>query len=170
MSIVHVDIIFRDLWRNGIYFRVSNSFCLDGCVDLSSIRSIKVITITGLLILGIVLDLGGGPSHDRIGLRYWKNPGPFVQFDGIAGAKGQFLGFVRVLIQAAFSFIGTEVVTVCSLFKINTKSILTMFSDGSCRGEEPSIHHAASDTDSIHPNFPILRREHLRHRVACPFQ
>jgi amino acid transporter len=65
----------------------------------------------GLLILGIVLDLGGGPSHDHIGFRYWKNPGPFVQFDGIVGAKGRFLGFVRVLIQAAFSFIGTEFVT-----------------------------------------------------------
>lgn len=27
--------------------------------------SIKVITIVGLIILGIVLDLGGGPDHDR---------------------------------------------------------------------------------------------------------
>lgn len=76
--------------------------------------SIKVVTITGLLILGIVIDLGGSPSHDRIGFQYWKNPGPFVQFDGIAGAKGRFLGFVRVLIQAAFSFIGTEVVTMAA--------------------------------------------------------
>jgi amino acid transporter len=65
-----------------------------------------------------VLDLGGGPSHDRVGFQYWKNPGPFVQFDGIAGAKGRFLGFVRVLIQAAFSFIGAEVVTVCRLSDI----------------------------------------------------
>lgn len=72
--------------------------------------SIKVITITGLIILGIVLDLGGrlislglatsnlnrntgGPNHDRIGFRYWKHPGPFVQFDGIPGAKGRFLGW-----------------------------------------------------------------------------
>lgn len=31
-------------------------------------RSIKVITITGLIILGIVLDLGGGPNHDRLGM------------------------------------------------------------------------------------------------------
>lgn len=29
--------------------------------------SIKVITIVGLIILGIVLDLGGGPDHDRQG-------------------------------------------------------------------------------------------------------
>lgn len=74
--------------------------------------SIKVITITGLIILGIVLDLGGGPSHDRIGFRYWKHPGPFNQFDGISGAKGRFLAWWDVLTQAAFSFIGTEIVAV----------------------------------------------------------
>ncbi|KAI0374233.1 amino acid permease [Pilatotrama ljubarskyi] len=76
--------------------------------------SIKVITITGLIILGIVLDLGGGPNHDRLGFRYWKNPGPFVQFDNIAGAKGRFLGFFAVLTQAAFSFIGTEIVAIAA--------------------------------------------------------
>lgn len=74
--------------------------------------SIKVITITALIILGIVLDLGGGPSHDRIGFRYWKNPGPFAQYNGIAGVKGQFLGWWAVMTQAAFSFIGTEIVAV----------------------------------------------------------
>ncbi|KAH9082039.1 amino acid permease/ SLC12A domain-containing protein [Lactarius deliciosus] len=76
--------------------------------------SIKVLTITGLIILGIVLDLGGGPDHDRLGFRYWKHPGPFVQFDGIAGAKGRFLGWWAVLTQAAFSFIDTEIVAVSS--------------------------------------------------------
>ncbi|PPQ89594.1 hypothetical protein CVT25_012339 [Psilocybe cyanescens] len=76
--------------------------------------SIKVITITGLIILGIVLDLGGGPDHDRLGFRYWKHPGPFHQFNGIAGAKGRFLGFWAVLTQAAFSFIGTEIVAIAA--------------------------------------------------------
>lgn len=76
--------------------------------------SIKVLTITGLIILGIILDLGGGPDHDRIGFRYWKHPGPFVQFDGIAGAKGRFLGWWAVLTQAAFSFIGTEIVAIAA--------------------------------------------------------
>ena len=66
----------------------------------------------GLIILGIILDLGGGPNHDRLGFRYWKHPGPFVQFDNIAGAKGRFLGFWDVLTQAGFSFIGTEIVAV----------------------------------------------------------
>ncbi|KAJ3506059.1 hypothetical protein NLJ89_g7085 [Agrocybe chaxingu] len=76
--------------------------------------SIKVITIVGLIILGIILDLGGGPNRDRLGFRYWKNPGPFVQYAGIAGAKGRFLGWWAVLTQAAFSFIGTEIVAIAA--------------------------------------------------------
>ncbi|KAF8203090.1 amino acid permease [Pholiota molesta] len=76
--------------------------------------SIEVITITGLIILGVILDLRGGPNHDRIGFRYWKNPGPFVQFDGIQGAKGRFLSYCSVLTQAAFSFVGTETVAIAA--------------------------------------------------------
>ncbi|KAG2356498.1 amino acid permease/ SLC12A domain-containing protein [Suillus spraguei] len=76
--------------------------------------SIKVITITSLIILGIVIDLGGGPNHDRIGFRYWKNPGPFAQYNGIEGDKGRFLGWWAVLTQAAFSFTGTEIVAIAA--------------------------------------------------------
>ncbi|KIP01622.1 hypothetical protein PHLGIDRAFT_96848 [Phlebiopsis gigantea 11061_1 CR5-6] len=74
--------------------------------------SIKIITITGLIILGIVLDLGGGPNHDRIGFRYWKHPGPFNQYNNFPGSKGRFLAWWAVMTQAAFSFIGTEVVAI----------------------------------------------------------
>ncbi|KAL1694763.1 amino acid permease/ SLC12A domain-containing protein [Schizophyllum commune] len=76
--------------------------------------SIKVITIVGLIILGIVIDLGGGPNHDRLGFRYWKDPGPFAQYHDIQGAKGQFLGWWAVITQAAFSFIGTEIVAIAA--------------------------------------------------------
>ena len=58
------------------------------------------------------MDLGGGPSHDRIGFRYWKHPGPFVQYAGISGSWGRFLAFWGSLTQAAFSYIGTEVVAI----------------------------------------------------------
>lgn len=33
--------------------------------------SIKLITIVGLLILALVIDLGGAPGQDRLGFRYW---------------------------------------------------------------------------------------------------
>ncbi|UZJ50729.1 hypothetical protein CBS101457_000049 [Exobasidium rhododendri] len=72
--------------------------------------SIKVLTITGLIILSFLLDVGATGKQGRLGFRYWKNPGPFVQYNGIAGALGRFLGFWSVLINAGFSFIGTEIV------------------------------------------------------------
>jgi len=76
--------------------------------------SIKVLTITGLIILGIIITAGGGPNHESIGFRYWKNPGPFTQYSGIQGALGRFLGFWAVLTQAAFSYIGTEIVAIAA--------------------------------------------------------
>jgi len=97
-----VVVIMLNMFGAGIYGEAEFVFA-----------SIKVITITGLIILEIVLDLGGGPNHDRIGFRYWKQPGAFNQFAGIPGAKGRFLAWWAVMTQAAFSFIGTEVVAVC---------------------------------------------------------
>lgn len=35
------------------------------------LASLKVLTAVGLIILGIVIDLGGAPGHDRLGFRYW---------------------------------------------------------------------------------------------------
>jgi amino acid transporter len=69
--------------------------------------SIKVITICGLIIVSIVITAGGGPNHEAIGFRFWNETGGFVQYDGIPGKWGRFLGFFAVLISAAFAFIGT---------------------------------------------------------------
>lgn len=75
--------------------------------------SIKVLTIVGLIILAFLLDVGVG-AEGPIGFRYWNNPGPFAQFNGIAGSLGRFLGFWSVLINAAFSFIGTEIIAIAA--------------------------------------------------------
>jgi amino acid transporter len=78
----------------------------------------KILAIVGLIILGIILDAGGGPNHDPIGFRYWRNPGPFNSqtinggADIIGGDWGKFLAFWNVFVQAAFSFLGTEIVAV----------------------------------------------------------
>lgn len=74
--------------------------------------SIKVLTITGLIFLSFLLDVGATGKQGRLGFRYWKDPGPFVQYNGISGSLGQFLGFWSVLINAGFSFIGTEIISM----------------------------------------------------------
>jgi amino acid transporter len=75
--------------------------------------SIKILTIIGLLILALVLDLGGGPTHDRLGFRYWKHPGAMKEFIG-TGDTGRFLGLFSTLVNAAFSYGGVEMVAVAA--------------------------------------------------------
>lgn len=85
---------------------------------------IKVVAIIVLIITSLVIDLGGGPRGDRLGFRYWKDPGPMAQLfwtpdpvtgkptGGISGAFGRFLAFWNVFVQSAFSFAGTEIIGV----------------------------------------------------------
>lgn len=76
--------------------------------------SIKILTIIGLIILGIVLFFGGGPNHDRLGFRYWQRPGAFNPFM-VEGDTGRFLGFWYALIKSGFSFIcSPELITMAA--------------------------------------------------------
>jgi len=75
--------------------------------------SVKIITIVGLLIMAFIVDLGGGPNHDRLGFRFWKNPGPMKEYAS-TGAAGRFLGLFSVLVNAAFSYGGVELVAVAA--------------------------------------------------------
>ncbi|ELU43409.1 general APC amino acid permease [Rhizoctonia solani AG-1 IA] len=76
---------------------------------------IKLSLITGLILVGLVIDLGGGPDGDRRGFRYWKNPGAFNTYlVDEPVSLGRFLGILGVLIQAAFSFQGMELVAIAA--------------------------------------------------------
>ncbi|KAH7910605.1 amino acid permease/ SLC12A domain-containing protein [Hygrophoropsis aurantiaca] len=115
-----------EFWKPGVSNAVWITICIAVAIgiNLSGVgvygeaeflfASIKVVTIVGLIILGIVLDLGGGPTHDRIGFRYWKDPGPFASYDGISGVQGQFIGWSWAVTQAAFSYTGTEIVAIAA--------------------------------------------------------
>ncbi|EED78597.1 predicted protein [Postia placenta Mad-698-R] len=78
--------------------------------------SIKVVTLIGLILMGIIIDLGGNPEHDRLGFRYWDHPyGPMGTYLSTRVHNQHlaiFLGFWSTLINALFAFIGTEVVGV----------------------------------------------------------
>ncbi|KAK0503212.1 dicarbixylic amino acid permease [Armillaria luteobubalina] len=78
--------------------------------------SIKVIALIGLLLMGIIIDLGGNPQHDRIGFRYWQHPdGPMGHYL-LSQVHNEhlsiFLGFWATLTNALFAFIGTELIGV----------------------------------------------------------
>ncbi|KAF1849302.1 uncharacterized protein K460DRAFT_365186 [Cucurbitaria berberidis CBS 394.84] len=74
--------------------------------------SIKIITIIGLLITGLVIMLGGAPDKDRRGFRYWKE-GAMKEYVG-TGATGRFTGLWSTLVNASFSYGGVEMVAVAA--------------------------------------------------------
>ena len=75
--------------------------------------SIKIITIVGLLILALIIDLGGVPGQHRLGFQYWNNPGAMKAYVA-TGAAGRFLGLWSTLVNAAFSYGGVEMVAVAA--------------------------------------------------------
>ncbi|KAL1974273.1 hypothetical protein VTN31DRAFT_5833 [Thermomyces dupontii] len=77
--------------------------------------SIKIIAILGLIILGVVLFFGGGPNHDRLGFRYWQNPGAFAPYLVASRDTSRFLAFWTALIRSGFSFIfSPELITTAA--------------------------------------------------------
>lgn len=73
----------------------------------------KIMLVVILSITALVIDLGGAPNKDRIGFRYWKNPGAFAPYYG-TGDLGKFLGWFTDLVQAAGSYMGIEMVIVAA--------------------------------------------------------
>ncbi|KAJ5908320.1 Proline-specific permease [Penicillium taxi] len=76
--------------------------------------AVKILCFLGLVVASIVITAGGGPNHETIGFRYWHNPGPWTNYNGITGPTGHFLGFLSSFVNASFSFIGVETVVIAA--------------------------------------------------------
>ncbi|MCJ1289536.1 hypothetical protein MMC34_001069 [Xylographa carneopallida] len=103
ISIIIVLIVCLNIFAVAIYGEAEFIFA-----------SAKIITIVGLLIMALCVDLGGSPTHDRIGFRYWKNPGAMELYLSTDPNTGRFLGLFSTLVNAAFSYGGVETVAVAA--------------------------------------------------------
>jgi yeast amino acid transporter len=76
--------------------------------------TLKIILILGLLILSFILFWGGGPSHDRLGFRYWDHPGAIKPYL-VPGSAGQFVAALATLISCVLPFtFSPEMLVVCA--------------------------------------------------------
>ncbi|TVY83308.1 General amino-acid permease GAP2 [Lachnellula suecica] len=96
---------------------------------------IKVVAVIGFIILGIVLNCGGGPHGGYIGGSYWypNTVGPDYTGYILGQAPGSiksgafnhgFKGLASVLVTAAFSFAGTELVGLAAAEAENPRKTL----------------------------------------------
>ena len=64
------------------------------------LSSFKILTLVGLMLFGLIIDLGGNPTREVIGFRHWDDPGPMgTWWDRIIGNTdlARFVGFGSVL-------------------------------------------------------------------------
>lgn len=88
---------------------------------------IKVLAVVGWLIYALCMVCGAGKGG-AVGFRYWHHPGPWgpgymVQSDQ---ATGRFLGWLKSLIAAAFTFQGTETVGITAGESKNPRKTLPL--------------------------------------------
>lgn len=79
--------------------------------------------IIGLIIGGLVVNLGGGPNHERLGFHYWRTPGAFNTYIE-TGNAGRFLAFWKVLLSAAFSYGNIQVVAISGSETQNPRQVI----------------------------------------------
>ncbi|KAF2445971.1 histidine permease [Karstenula rhodostoma CBS 690.94] len=72
--------------------------------------SLKVLALVGFMIFSICINAGAG-DQGYIGFKYWREPGAFAPYL-TEGPKAKFVSFWAVLVAAAFSFQGAELVAV----------------------------------------------------------
>ncbi|KAE9574683.1 putative amino-acid permease [Colletotrichum fructicola] len=73
--------------------------------------TVKLLVIIMLILTCFIISMGGQPSGEVIGFKYWHNPGAFGSYL-VDGPTGRFLGFWAAMVQACFAYTGTEVVGV----------------------------------------------------------
>lgn len=67
--------------------------------------SIKLITISGLILLSLVIMCGGGPNQTKpLGFTYWSSEGAFKHYIA-KGHTGAFLAYWSAFISSGFAFI-----------------------------------------------------------------
>jgi L-asparagine transporter-like permease len=124
---------------------------------------LKVATLVGLIIFGLIANLGGiPPDHQYIGGRYWRDE-PFNDTfkDLQPVSKARFLGFWAVFTKAAFSYGGIESIGVLAGEAHNPRRTMRM----AVRTGKIARNFAGSKlTFSVLPNHRYLHACDLDHR------
>lgn len=90
-----------------IFIMVINFFGVKGYGEVEfTLAMVKVIGLTGFIILGIVLVCGGGPDHKFIGGKNWALPNAF---------PNGFKGVCTVFVTASYSLAGTELIGLAAV-------------------------------------------------------
>lgn len=146
---------------------------------------LKVFTCLGLILLLWIIALGGGPTGERTGFRYWNYPGAFLIYRNsaqnvvIEDSKGRFVSFISVLVNAVFAYLGTELCGITfaecrrprvaipkairlTFYRIVIFYVLSILFLGMCVSpEDPLLLNASGSTASASPFVIAIRNARI---------
>ncbi|KAK6453722.1 uncharacterized protein RJT20DRAFT_100808 [Scheffersomyces xylosifermentans] len=111
------------LWLSifGVIIVATNSYKISFYGELEFCFGIlKISLVLGLFLVGLVIDLGGVPSQERLGFRYWKET-PWNEYF-TTGSLGRFLALVKALNSACYSFGGVSAISFFGGESINPRT------------------------------------------------
>ncbi|KAM0420555.1 hypothetical protein ACHAPT_011724 [Fusarium lateritium] len=79
---------------------------------------LKIALIFIVNIMAVVIIAGGGPNGEVL------DPGPFVQYMGIQGSLGRFLGFYTTFTNALYAFSGIENISLAAAETQNARRVI----------------------------------------------
>ncbi|KAF9258326.1 general amino acid permease AGP2 [Marasmius fiardii PR-910] len=87
----------------------------------------KVILAFGLILFTFIVMVGGNPLHDAFGFRNWDpskvQGAPFAEYIK-TGSQGRFLGFLNCSVQAAFTVVGPEFISMTAGEAAHPRTVL----------------------------------------------
>jgi amino acid transporter len=75
--------------------------------------STKVLLLFGLCLITLITMSGGNPQHDAYGFRNWGNGNAMHEYY-TTGDTGRFLGWFKVVIYAAFTIAGPDMIALAA--------------------------------------------------------
>ncbi|KAK6460961.1 amino acid permease/ SLC12A domain-containing protein [Scheffersomyces coipomensis] len=72
---------------------------------------LKILLVVGLILTGLIIDLGGVPGQKRLGFHYWRDPGPFAE-KYTTGSLGKFAGFWKCVSSVVYAYGGTQAISM----------------------------------------------------------
>ncbi|KAJ1306118.1 hypothetical protein OPQ81_010829 [Rhizoctonia solani] len=128
---------------------------------------LKITLIVVLLLVGLVITAGGGPNHESIGFRYWRDPGPIRQLTlsgdrTIGGSWGRFLAVWSTLINAAFAYGNIQVAVNKTFSRVVLFYISSVFMIGLLLPSTEPLLLSGSGTAAQSPFVIAMHRAGIR--------
>lgn len=73
---------------------------------------LKILLVVGLVLTGLIIDLGGVPGQERLGFRYWK----LRQFNYkyVDSSLGEFAAFWKTISSVVYAYGGVQAISMLS--------------------------------------------------------